>query len=172
MINYFSSCILPFVLVSVSLVFLRKQSLLQSFFKGAEEGMKQCAALLPTLLLIMCAVNCVFASGAVDVLCTFFEPIALRSGISGELLPSIILRPFSGSAVTAVADRLFAEAGPDSPQAKSASILMGSTDTILYTLSVYFSSCKIKRTRYALPASLIVFVFSIFVSFTIANLML
>lgn len=172
MIERLSAAVLPIVLVSVSLVFLRKEKVLQSFFNGAEEGIRQCVSLLPTLLLIMCGVNCIFSSGAVDVVCALFEPLLVKLGISGELLPSIVLRPFSGSAVTAVAEKLFADIGPDSAEAKSAGVLMGCTDTIIYTLSVYFSSCKIKRTRYALPASFIVFIFSIFIGFTVANLML
>ena len=113
-------------------------------------------------MLVMCGVSAMYSSGAVDVLCAVFKPVLALFGVPEEILASIVLRPFSGSGVTAVADRMFAAIGPDSEPAKIACLLMGSTDTIIYTLSMYFASAKIKRTRYALPASFVVFVFSIF----------
>ena len=149
-----------------------KNNLSDSFIKGAKEGMECCFNLLPTLVLIMCGVSAVFSSGAVDVICSLFTPILSLFGVPEQLMPAIVLRPFSGSGVTAVADRLFKESGADSFVSKTACILMGSTDTIIYTLSMYFSAVKNKRTRYALPASFIVLIFSVLVSLYISKLFL
>ena len=140
--------VMPIILLAFALVLvLSKKNLLDSFVKGAREGMECCVNLLPTLLLVMCGVSALFSSGAVDVLCNFSRPLLSAFGVPEEMLPSIILRPFSGSGVTAVADRMFRECGPDSVPSKIACLLMGSTDTIIYTLSLYFSAAKIKRTR-------------------------
>ncbi len=164
---------MPLILLIFALVLvLGKGDFTESFIKGASDGAKSCINLLPTMLLIMCGVSALFASGAVDVLTGLFSPILTFFGVPEEMLPSIILRPFSGNGVMAAADRMFQEAGADSEASKIASILMGSTDTIIYTLSVYFSAAKIKTTGYALPASFLVFFFSIFVSVFVGKLFL
>ncbi|MBO4950059.1 MAG: hypothetical protein J6E38_03470 [Clostridia bacterium] len=174
--NFLEKCtvfIMPLILVCVAfMLLLSKRELVISFMDGAREGMATCINLLPTLLLIMCGVSALFSSGGVDVLCSIFRPVLTFLGVPEELLPSIILRPFSGSGVTAVADRLFKEIGADSYVAKTACLLMGATDTIIYTLSVYFSAANIKKTRYALPASFVVFLFSIIVSVLIGRKLL
>lgn len=165
--------VMPLILLLFAFVMLfSKKNLLEAFVCGAKEGMECCVDLLPTLLLVMCGVTALFSSGAVDILSTIFGPFLTFFGVPEEMLPSIILRPFSGSGVTAVADRMFRECGPDSEVSKIASILMGSTDTIIYTLSMYFSAAKIKRTRYAFAASFVVFFFSIFICTIIGELML
>ena len=154
---------MPIILVLFALILISPdKNLIDSFISGANEGRECSKRLLPTLLLIMCAVSAMYASGAVDVLVRMLRPLLTVAGFDGNLLPAIILRPFSGSGVTAVADKIFEINGPDSTTSKTASILMGSTDTIIYTLSMYFSAAKIKKTRYALPASFIVFAFSVF----------
>ncbi len=163
---------LPTVLVTVSVFLFGNGNLFQSFVDGAFDGMKNCARLLPTLLLVMCAVDALFSSGAVDIICNALKPVLVFLGVPEEILPAIILRPFSGSAVTATADKMFAFYGPDSAVSKTACILMGSTDTIIYTLSVYFSSCNIKKTRYAILASFIVFFISLAVCTVLGNIMM
>ena len=165
--------VMPGILLLFSLLLLvSKKDLLKSFFDGAKSGFESCVGLLPTLLLVMCSVSAVFASGGADILCNVLDPFFSKLGIPDELLASIVLRPFSGSAVTAVADRMFKENGPDSFVSKTASLLMGTTDTIIYTLSIYFSSVKIKRTRYALPVSFIVFLFSIVLCVSVGKILL
>ncbi|MBQ7399523.1 MAG: hypothetical protein IJW06_03555 [Clostridia bacterium] len=163
--------VMPVILLAFALLLLfSKKPLFESFVSGAREGMECCINLLPTLLLVMCGVSALFSSGAVDVLCSVFRPLLSLFGVPEEMLPSIILRPFSGSGVTAVADRMFRECGADSDVSKIACLLMGSTDTIIYTLSLYFSAAKIKRTRYAVFSSFVVFLFSIVVCTWVGNL--
>ncbi len=163
---------LPFILIIVSIIFISNRKYFRSFTDGALEGMKNCIKLLPTLLLIMCGVGAMFSSGGIDILCHLTKPVLSGFGIYDELLPIIVLRPFSGSAVTATADKMFSLYGADSDISKNACILMGATDTIIFTLSTYFSSCNIKRTRYALPASFVVFIFSTLLCVFIGKLML
>ncbi|MBE6681208.1 MAG: spore maturation protein [Ruminococcaceae bacterium] len=165
--------IMPLLLLLFAFVFIfSKNNPIDSFIKGAKEGALCCYNLLPSLLLIMCGVSALFSSGAVDLACDALSPVLDFLGVPQEMLSTIVLRPFSGSAVTAVADKMFNQYGADSDASKIACLLMGSTDTIIYTLSMYFSAVNIKRTRYALPASLLVFIFSVFVCVTVGNHML
>ena len=165
--------VMPFLICLIAIILLySKNNLIESFVNGAKEGAESCFNLLPTLLLVMCGVSAMFSSGAVDILCKLTKPALTFFGVPEQMLPTIVLRPFSGSGVTAVADKMFKDFGADSQASKIACLLMGSTDTIIYTLSMYFSSVNIKRTRYALPASFIVFVFSILICVTIGNIML
>ena len=171
--RYITISIMPVLLLIFSIVLnSSKKNLLDSFILGAKEGMECCLEILPTLVLVMCCIGAVFSSGTVDVLCALFKPLFDILDISADLLPAIVLRPFSGSGVTAIADKMFKELGSDSIVSKTACLLMGSTDTIIYTLSVYFSSINIKKTRYALSASLVVFCFSVFVSLWLARIFL
>ena len=165
--------VMPSLLLLLSFMLLfSKKNLADSFFDGAKDGAKTVFGLLPAFLLIMCGVSALFSSGAVDSICSALSPLLTPLGIPGEMMPSIVLRPFSGSATTAVADKLFRDFGADSSVSKITSILMGSTDTIIYTLGIYFSCAKIKKTRYALPASFIVFAFSIFICIAVRKAML
>ena len=171
-VSYITKCVMPSMLLIFALILLTPgKKMIESFLEGAREGARCCYELFPTLLLVMCGVSALFASGAVDLLCKNLNPLLVFFGVPQEMLPSVVLRPFSGSAVTAVADKLFRDYGADSVIAKVTCLLMGSTDTKIYTLSVYFSSANIKRTRYAIPASFIVFLFSVFVCTYVGKIM-
>ena len=163
MLSEITGYVLPTVLCISAICFIVRKDSLTDFGNGAWDGMKCCAMLLPTLLLIMCSVNALFASGLADILCYIFSPVLKLIKVPEAMIPTVILRPFSGSGVTALADRLFFSEGADSTVAKTACLLMGSTDTVLYTLGMYMSGAGIKKTRYAVPASLIVFIFSVIV---------
>ena len=172
-LSEFSKYIIPVLLLCISFLFLSsKNNLFESFVSGAKEGAQCCFNILPSLIFVMCGVSALFSSGAVDIMCNVLKPLFVLSGVPEQMLPTIVLRPFSGSAVTAVADRMFKDFGSDHPVSKIACLLMGSTDTIIYTLSVYFSAVNIKRTRYALAASFIVFLFSVFVCVAVGKYML
>lgn len=168
-----TAIVMPLILLIFAIIIcFAKENLLDSFEAGVKEGLSCSMSLLPSLLLVMCAVSALFSSGAVDILCGVFKPLLSIMGVHEQMLPTIILRPFSGSGVTAIADKLFCDFGPDSSLSKTASILMGTTDTIIYTLCMYFSAAGIKKTRYAIPASFVVFIFSIIICVRIGNRML
>ncbi len=164
-----STLILPLVLCFAAAAFIFKKDCFRAFTEGAAEGMKCCADLLPAMLLIMCSVNALFSSGLSDIVCKAFSPVLSLVGVPYEMIPTVVLRPFSGSASTSLAQKLFSESGADSVPSKIACLLMGSTDTLLYTLGMYLSSINVKRTRYAIPASLVVFVFSVIVCTAVGN---
>ena len=95
------------------------------------------------------------ASGAIDLLTRLLAPVSRVFGIPAETLPLVLLRPFSGSAALAVGADLMAVYGVDSLIGRTAAVMLGSTETTFYTISVYFGAAGVKKTRYAIPAALI-----------------
>lgn len=165
MIELVSSSVLPLVMLLVSLVILSsKKPLFDSFLSGAGEGAVTAAKLLPALCALIVSVEMLFASGIPDALTELLSGAAEHLGIPLEILPLLITRPVSGAASSATFSELLEEYGPDSAAALAASVIMGSSDTIVYIISVYFSSVGIKKTRHALPAAFLVMLFSILFS--------
>ena len=106
------------------------------------------------------------ASGAVALLSDLLAPLLCFFGIPPETAMLVLIRPISGSAALAVGADLMTRYGVDSPVGRTAAVMLGSTETTFYTISVYFSAAGIRRTRYTLPAAL----FADFVGFVAASL--
>ena len=95
----------------------------------------------------------------------FLSPVFSLLGIPVECALLVLVRPISGSAALAVGGELMAAYGPDSAIGRTAAVMLGSTETTFYTLSVYFGAAGIQKTRYTLPAAL----FADFVGFVTAS---
>lgn len=148
--------IIPILLLLVSLVTLKKrENLYDSLIVGAGEGLKILLTIIPSLVLLLTAVHMLRASGAMESLTKLFAPVFSFFGIPPETAPLVLVRPISGSAALAVGADLMAEYGVDSPVGRTAAIMLGSTETTFYTISVYFGAAGVKRTRYAVPAALV-----------------
>lgn len=150
-------------------ILFSKENLFSTFLKGTRTGISTTFKLLPTLVILLCATKMFSASGALDILCSCISRITHLWGIPDSVIPLILIRPISGSASTAMISEIYQTVGPDSFAGRFASIIMGSTDTIIYTLAMYFGAAGIKRTRYALPASFIILTFCVFLSLFITN---
>ena len=111
-------------------------------------------SILPALVVLSTAVNMLRASGAVEMISQFCSPVFSFFGIPPETAMLVLIRPISGSAALAVGADLMAEYGPDSLIGRTAAVMLGSTETTFYTVSVYFGAAGVKKTRYALPAAL------------------
>ena len=107
------------------------------------------------LVALLTAVSMLRASGAIELLTKWLSPVAAAVGIPAETLPLVLLRPISGSAALAVGADLMAVHGPDSLIGRTAAVMLGSTETTFYTISVYFGAAGVKKTRYTIPAALI-----------------
>lgn len=143
-----------------ALMLFSKKDLSAEFIKGCREGLTTSLRLLPSLVMLFCASRMFACSGALEALIHVCEPLLSPLGIPKELLPILILRPISGSGTTAMIDELFREVGPDSFVGRCASILTGSSDTILYTFALYFGSVGVRRTRHAFPVAFFMLMFS------------
>lgn len=151
MINY----TVPILLIGICLYALRKkENAYDIMLRGATDGLKLLLSLVPTLLLLMTAVNMLRASGAVELLCKPLTPVLKWVGIPPETALLVLIRPISGSAALAVGADLMATYGADSLIGTTAAVMLGSTETTFYTISVYFGAAGIKKTRYTVPAAL------------------
>lgn len=121
---------------------------------GGARGLELVKSILPALVLLLTGVELLRASGALEALTKLLTPAATLLGLPPETLPLVLIRPLSGSGALAVGADLMAAYGPDSSIGRTAAVMLGSTETTFYTVSVYFSAAGVKRSRYAIPAAL------------------
>lgn len=122
---------------------------------GAEQGLRTIAAILPSLVILLACIQMLRTSGAIDRLTTLMTPACKWLGIPPQTVPLVVIRPISGSAGLAVGSEIIASHGPDSEVGRIAAIMLGSTETTFYTISVYFGAAKIQKTRHTVIAALI-----------------
>ena len=148
--------IVPLILLFAALLTLRrKENSYDLLLQGGADGLKLLVTIIPALVLLLTAVHMLKSSGAVELLSRLLAPVFSRIGIPSETAILVLIRPISGSAALAVGADLMAQYGPDSPIGRTAAVMLGSTETTFYTISVYFGAAGIKKTRYAVPAALI-----------------
>lgn len=154
--DWLSKAAIP-VLIVVILVLgaYKKVPVFDTFLEGAKEGLSTTLRILPVLVGIMLGIEVLKASGAMDMLVRLLQPIAALFGIPKEILPMAILRPISGSASLGLLSQQLEEYGADSYIGKTLSVMMGSTETIFYTITVYFGAIGVKKTRFTLWVSLL-----------------
>ncbi len=148
--------IVPVLLIMASALALRKkEDAYGLMLGGAEQGLRLLLTLVPSLVLLLTAVTMLRASGAMDLLGQLLAPVFGFLGIPPETALLVLIRPISGSAALAVGAQLMADYGVDSLVGRTAAIMLGSTETTFYTVSVYFGAAGIRKTRYTIPAALI-----------------
>ena len=134
---------------------LKEVKVYDVFVEGAKDGISTVLRIIPPLVGLMVAIGVFRASGALDLIVFAVKPVTTFLKIPSETVPLVFLRPISGSASLALVSDLFKIYGPDSFIGRLASTLMGSTETIFYTLAVYFGSVGIKNIRFTLLAALV-----------------
>lgn len=153
---YFSNFIIPFVILYiVGYGLLQKTNVYDEFIKGAEDGFKVVKGILPTLIGLMVAIGVLRASGTLDLLSNLLKPLVEQLHFPSELVPLVVVKMFSSSAATSLLLDIYKNYGPDSYLGRLSSILMSCSETIFYTLSVYFMTAKVKKTRYTLAGALV-----------------
>ncbi|MCI6497869.1 spore maturation protein [Lachnospiraceae bacterium HCP1S3_C3] len=153
---YISDFMIPLlVFYVVGYGILMKKNVYDDFVSGAKDGMKTVVSIVPTLIGLMVGVGVLRASGFLDALSGVLGKITEPLGVPAVLMPSVIVRMFSSSAATGLVLDLFKEYGTDSVIGLMASIMMGSTETIFYTMSVYYMAAKVTKTRWTLPGALL-----------------
>lgn len=148
--------IVPILLLVASVLALRKrENTYELLLDGAAEGLKLLITLIPTLILLLTAITMLRASGAMEWISKWLSPVFSFFGIPPETALLVLIRPFSGSAALAAGTELMQTYGVDSFIGKTAAIMLGSTETTFYAISVYFGAAGIRKTRYTVPAALI-----------------
>ena len=147
--------IVPLILASVGLcAVIKKKDAFSALTRGAYSGLKTAVEMLPALIVLFPAVYMLRASGFLDALSTFSEPLLSKLGIPAETVPLALIRPISGGAAMAAATDIIKNSGVDSLAGRTAAVMMGSSETTFYVIAVYFSAAKIKNTRWAIAAAL------------------
>lgn len=153
-INYVSNIAIPFtILIIIVYGLIEKQPVFDIFLDGAKEGMQIVLNIFPTLLGLFLSINALRASGIIDGITNLILPILNFLKFPSEILPLALLRPISGSASMAIATDIMKNFGVDSFIGLICSTIMGATETTLYTIALYTSAIKVKKTRFVLVSA-------------------
>lgn len=153
---YISDFIVPFIILSIVVYgLLSGINVYDTFIQGARSGFLTVIRLMPTLIGLMAATGILRASGFLDLLADFIGQFSSLEGFPGELVPLTIVRMFSSSAATGLLLDIYENYGTDSRIGLIASVSMCCTETIFYTMSVYFMTAGIRKSRYTLAGALI-----------------
>jgi spore maturation protein B len=168
---YISDYIIPFLFFYIiGLGLISKVNIFDEFIKGAKDGFKVVYDILPTLIGLMVAIGILRASGALNILSGILKPVTDYIHFPSQLVPVVIIKMFSSSAATSLVLDIFKEYGPDSYLGRLISVIMSSTETIFYTLAVYFMAAGVKKTRYTLLGCLVATLTGIIASTIMTNL--
>ncbi len=153
---FLSDVMIPLLIFSiVGYGLMGRHHIYEEFIEGAKDGFETVIGIMPTLIGLMVAVGILRASGFLEAIALVCGVFTERIGFPSELLPVTVVKMFSSSAATGLLLDIFKEYGADSYLGRAASIMMSSTETIFYTMSVYFMTAKIKKSRYTLAGALL-----------------
>ena len=170
LLMYITDFIVPAViLLIVAYGVSEKVKVYDEFVRGAKKGFYTVIKIMPTLIGLMVAVGILRASGFLEFLAGLLGKLTDYIGFPSQLVPLAIVRMFSSSAATGLVLDLFKEYGTDSRIGLIASIMLSCTETIFYTMSVYFMAAKVKKTRYTLTGALLATVAGIVASVWLAG---
>lgn len=148
--------IIPLILSICALITLKKkENAYDLLVVGAGNGLRLMKNIAPSLVILLSSVAMLRSSGLLEHLEQILCPILEKMGIPAETALLILIRPISGSAALAIGTELILTHGPDSLVGRTVAVMLGSTETTFYTISVYFGACGIRKTRYTIPAALI-----------------
>lgn len=155
-ILYLSDMMIPFVVFYiVGIGIIQKNKVYDDFIEGAKDGLKTVAGVMPTMVGLMIGVGVLSSSGFLDFFTKHIAKMTLKIGLPPAVVPAMIVRMFSSSAATGLVLDVFKQFGTDSYEGLLSSIMMSSTETIFYTMSVYFMTARVTKTRWTLAGALI-----------------
>lgn len=164
-----SNIIIPLVIFYiVAEGLLMKTNIYENFIKGAKDGFLVVIRIMPTLIGLMMAVGVLRASGFLDFIGKLTGGLTDSIGFPSELIPVTMIKMFSSSAATGLVLDIFKEFGPDSYTGLVTSIMMSCTETVFYTMSVYFMAARVTKTRFTLPGAILCTLAGIIASVIIA----
>lgn len=166
------AAVLPLIAaVVVVYALIKRVNVYDAFVEGAKEGLPVLLRVLPYMAAMLIAIELLHASGLMTGLTRALDAPLSSIGMPSELLPMALLRPFSGSAAMAIVSDVFEKHGTDSVLGMTAATMMGSSETIFYTLALYFGSVGIQKTRFTLPVALLASLASVIASVWICSLL-
>ena len=164
---------IPFVVFYiVSMGIIQKKNVYDDFVTGVKDGIKTVCSVMPTLIGLMIGVGVLSSSGFLLFFAEKIAPVTLAMGLPAAVLPAAIVRMFSSSAATALVLDVFKQFGTDSYEGLVTAIMMSSTETIFYTMSVYFMTAKVTKVRWTISGALISTFAGVIASVILAKLMI
>ena len=157
--------------LAILLGLFKRVDVYAAFADGAGKGLPVLLKILPNLAAMLISIRLLREGGVLDLIASLLQPLFTGAGLDSRLLPLILMRPFSGSASMALMKEIFTQCGPDSTAGLTASILMGSSETIFYEVALYFGSVGIRKTRFAVPLALCASALSGFSSLILGRLL-
>lgn len=155
-LSYLSEFIIPILIFYiVAMGIFTRQNVYEDFMKGAKDGLEMVVKIMPTMIALMVAVNVLRASGFLEFTAELIKPLAEKINFPAPLIPLAIIKMFSSSGATGMLLDIFKEYGADSNVGKIGALILSSTETIFYTMSLYFVTNGIKKSRYTLAGCLI-----------------
>ncbi len=171
--NNFGFYVIPILLFCIITAgIFKKIPVFDAFLQGASEGISSAFSIAPSLIGLITAVAMLKASGALDVFANFISPISNLIGMPPQVVPLALLRPISGSGSIALLDNILKNYRPDSMIGRIASVIMGSTETTFYTLTVYIGCVGIKNSRHAVASALIADFTAMIAAVTVINFLM
>ena len=161
--------LLIFLIIGYGL--LCRHNIYEEFIEGAKDGFETVIGIMPTLIGLMVAVGILRASGFLECFSNVCVIFTEKIGFPSELLPLAVVKMFSSSAATGLLLDIYKEYGTDSLLGRMASIMLGSTETIFYTMSVYFMTARVSKSRYTLAGALLSTAVGVIMSVLLAYLM-
>lgn len=170
-VNYLSNITMPFMIFIIVIYgLIEKNKIFDTFLEGAKDGIEIVFNIFPTLIGLFVAIGALRSSGIIDAIVNFLNPVLKIIQFPSEVMPLAILRPISGSGSMAIATDIMKNFGVDSNIGLIASVIMGSTETTLYTIAVYTSSVGIKKTRLIIIPALIADIVGMIVSVIVCSM--
>lgn len=156
MFSYLTKSIIPIiVIIIITYGMIKGRKVYEWFIEGAKEGLSVCMSIFPYLLAMIVAVHIFREAKLLDILNNLIAPIGKFIGLPKEVIPLTLIKPLSGSGALGILTDILKTNGPDSNIGLIASVVMGTTETIFYTVSVYFGAVQIKKVRHSLWAALL-----------------
>lgn len=171
--NYIIISIIPIIILAIVVYgAVKGVKIYECFVEGAAEGIEICIKIFPYLLAMILAVSVFRESKALDYFVAFIKPVVKFIGLPPEVVPLVLVKPLSGSGSLGIFAEIIKNYGADSYIGRVASVVMGSTETIFYTITVYFGAVKIKKIRHTLWAALMADMVSVFMAVIVTKLLL
>ncbi len=164
----FLPCIITVILIHGA---VKKVNVYNLFIEGCQDGLKTAVDILPFIIAVFLAIRLMTDSGALSVLEKVCDPVFSFFGMPEELAAFMIMRPVSGSGTLVILENLADEFGADSFLCRSACVMMGSSETLLYAVAVYFGATSVKKMRHTVPAGIVGYIIGIWLSLVLCKIM-
>lgn len=159
-----------FILLTLLYSFIKKINIISCFKEGFREGMLTIWEIMPNIVAVMTATALFRQSGAFSLIADIISPVFSFFGIPKGIYELVIMRPVSGSGSIALLTNIFNSYGADSKEGLIASVIAASTETTLYTISVYFGATHAKKNGLPTAIGLTADFFTVLLSCLIVNL--